>query len=164
MKRIIDWTIIGLACVVLIWGITAASISLANSNNTRIATYAKDGRSIVRTDVAEGNEYLQVKSLEYEIIRNLEYYSRLVKHNKIVMDKAKENYDADNTNENLLDEYNEAKANYEEAKSDKSYYGRLYFTSSSSVFFGTYFPIIIFLGIAILVNQKVEYKKKEKKA
>lgn len=162
MKKTINGIIIALACVVLVLGVVAACMTsvIINSKTTE-SYYAKDGRIKTSREISVDESYLYVKDSSVEVITESEYLHRRANNYKIRMDKAKMEYQADKTEENLVI-YNSAKAQYESASTAACNFDMSLITTGAKEFFGTYFPIAVLLMLALLINIKIEYKKRDK--
>lgn len=175
MKKTINGIIITLASVVLICGIVATCMTRTiNNPKTYISicddyyyyypnytNYAKDGRIKVNYDISTDKSYLYVKDSSVELITRSEYYHRNANNYKILMDKAKRDYQTDRTEENLAT-YNHAKTQYESSSTTARDFDMSLLITGAKAFFETYFSIVALLMIALLINTKIEYKKRDK--
>lgn len=168
-KKNVNLLILVFACVILLWGIIASCITFANNNNNTKITASpwsannldKDGKIMQTTDVDAKDADLYVKNTDVEVISQKEYQTRNVKNLKILMERAEKDL---KDSKIVQRQYDEAAAAYNVAKKNLSRTTNAAFTAGSATFFGTYFPIIVLLGIALAVNQKVDYPEKEAKA
>ena len=176
MKKYLNWAIIGLACVVLLWGFIASVItcSTANGSKVRISPAAvsgndnslnKDGKYKLSVAVDATETWSCVHSREVEVITPVALQRRVVKNRKIQMNRAEELYNANKAAADAATyelAYERAAANFKVAKNTLSVMKNGAFVAGSASFFGVYAPILILLGIAFVVNKKFGGSKAEK--
>ena len=176
-KKMVNTAILCAICVVLLWGLIASFSAYANVNNFPITisprnssgsdrSLAKDGKFKLSGTVDSADVWICVHSREVEDISSLEWQKRIVKNRDLVSKNAKRLYDANKSGENaatLKLEYELAVADYNTEKKALSIMKSDARLTASDSFFGIYIPVLIFLGIAFVINQKAEYGDKEAK-